>query len=84
MINVVLLVAWILTGILAVNVLAPNRGTRWQLAPLGMVLGPMWIAIALEQRASPPAHAYAVVERPHVIDYRESERQRHIHGADAA
>ena len=82
MINVVLLVAWISIGILAVTTLAPDRESRRQLAPLAMVLGPLWVPIALEQRERQPAFAYARGEEARVIDLRESERQ--THGADAA
>ena len=82
MINVVLLMAWMLSGILAAVALAPDRESRWQLAPLGLILGPLWAAIALEQRARRPAYAYVRADRAAVIDLRESGRQ--TYGADAA
>ena len=77
MINIVLLVAWMLSGILAVTALAPDRESRWQFAPLAVVFGPLWVPIALEQQARQPAYAYASTEEARVIDLRESERQRY-------
>lgn len=54
MIQPLLLTAWALSGVGTAAVLTPEPGNRLAWAPIAIVLGPLWAAVASEQLTPRP------------------------------
>lgn len=51
MLDLLVPVVWTLSGVLVAAALADRSDPRWGWSPLAAILGPLWIAVALEQRS---------------------------------
>lgn len=52
MINVLLLATWLISGVAIAAALAGPDESRFAWAPMAAFLGPLWLIVANEQRAS--------------------------------
>lgn len=52
MINLLVLAAWMVSGAVLSALLADPSGQRWGWAPMGVVFGPLWALVAIDQRAA--------------------------------
>lgn len=52
MITLLLLASWITVGTVAAAILVEAGTSRWAWTPVAAVLGPLWIAVAYDQRAT--------------------------------
>lgn len=52
MITLLLLASWMTVGALAAAVLVEAGTSRWAWTPVAAVLGPLWIAVAVDQRST--------------------------------
>lgn len=51
MTGMLVLSIWSITGVLASVALSGTERSRWAWTPLAAVLGPLWISVAVDQRA---------------------------------
>ena len=52
MITALLLASWMACGAIAAAALVDSGTSRWAWTPMAAVLGPLWIAVAVDQRAT--------------------------------
>lgn len=50
MVNLLILTCWMLSGAVLSTILASPSGPRWGWAPMGIVFGPLWAIVAVDQR----------------------------------
>ena len=60
MLDLLIPLSWVLSGVVLSALLADRTASRWRWAPIAAVLGPMWLAVAVDQRAT---DGQPVVER---------------------
>ena len=53
MIQVSILIAWVAAGVAAAALIPRPGESRFAFAPIAMILGPLWLAIAAEQQTAP-------------------------------
>ena len=54
MLDLLIPLSWVLIGVVLSVLLADRTAPRWRWAPIAAVLGPMWLAVAVDQRATEP------------------------------
>ena len=52
MVNLLILASWMVGGAILSMVLSVPPGPRWGWAPMGVVFGPLWALVAVDQRAA--------------------------------
>ncbi len=52
MISMLILVAWMASGFAATFLVRADRTAPLQWAPMAVILGPLWAAVAVDQRAA--------------------------------
>lgn len=67
MIPVLILLMWASTGVIASATLRDGEPHPWAWAPIAAILGPLWIAVALDQRGARQLEAATIpVRDPHL------------------
>lgn len=69
MTSAILLGIWMILGVGAAAALpVPSQSSRWGWAPMAAILGPLWVSIAFDQRATARAQPDLVTARAAVPD----------------
>lgn len=57
MTGLIVLAAWITSGLALAALLADDDEARWDWAPIAILFGPLWASVALDRRARVPARS---------------------------
>ena len=52
MLDLLIPLTWVLTGVVMSALFADGTASRWRWAPIAAILGPLWLAVAVDQRAA--------------------------------
>lgn len=52
MTSFIILIAWMLAGVAAAALLVGPDGKRWAWTPIAAIFGPLWLSVAVDQRAA--------------------------------
>ena len=52
LLDLVVPLTWVLSGVVLSALFTDGAASRWRWAPIAAILGPMWLAVAVDQRAA--------------------------------